>query len=90
MVLHIGRYGDVLRTFHWNVLRKSYFNFLRTSVEDVVRASVGDVPWHYIEDHMGTCTGRVLGTFSGRPRDVLLPSGMLTDCLYLEKVEGEV
>ena len=35
-----------------------------------------DVPWRYIEDHMGTSIGRILGASSGRPRDVILPSGM--------------
>ena len=34
------------------------------------------VPWRYIEDHMGTSIGRILGASSGRPRDVILPSGM--------------
>ena len=53
MVLHIGMYGDVLRT--------SYFNVLQTLVEDVLRKSEGDVPWRYIEDHMGTSLGRLLG-----------------------------
>ena len=59
MAFHIGHYGDVLRT--------SYFS--------VERALAGDAPWHYIEDHMGTFIGRLLGTFSGRPRDVILRSG---------------
>ena len=31
MALHIGRYGEVLRTLQWDVLRKSYFKVLRTS-----------------------------------------------------------
>ena len=75
MVLDIGRYGDVLQTLHWNVLSTSYFNVLRTSVEDVLRTLVGDVPWRYIEDHMGTSIGRLLGTFSGHHQDVILPSG---------------
>ena len=35
-----------------------------------------DVPWRYIEDHMGTSIGRILGASSGRPRDVIFPSGM--------------
>ena len=47
--LHIGQYGDVLRT--------SYFNVLRTSV--------GDVPWRYTEDHLRTSIGRLLETSSG-------------------------
>ena len=66
---HIGQYEDVLRT--------SYFNALRTSVEDVLRTSVGDVPWRYVEDHIGTSIERLLGTSSGRPRDVILLSGYL-------------
>ena len=55
MALHIGRYGDVLKT--------SYFNVLRTLVEDV--------PWRYIEDHMGTFIEGLFGTSSGRPQDLL-------------------
>ena len=31
---------------------------LRTSVDDVLMTSVGDAPWRYIEDHMGTSSGR--------------------------------
>ena len=68
MALHVGQYGEVPRTSHWDVLRTSYFNVLRTSV--------GDVPWHYIEDHMGTSIGCFLETSSGRPWDVILPSGI--------------
>ena len=65
MVLHVGQYEDVLRT--------SYFNVLRTSVQDIFRTSVGDVPWRYIEGHIGTSIGSLLGTSSGHPRDVILP-----------------
>ena len=54
------------RMLRWDVLRTSYFNVQRTSVEDVLRTSAGDVPWRYIEDHMGTSIGRLLGTSSGR------------------------
>ena len=35
-----------------------------------------DVPWRYIEDHMGTSMGRLLGTSSGRHWDLILPSGL--------------
>ena len=62
----------------------SYFNGLRTSVEDVLRVSVGDVPWRYIEDHIGTFIGRLLG----RRQDAILPSGivqMLIKNLYSGK-----
>ena len=45
----------------------SYFNGLRTSI--------GDVPWHYTEDHIGTSIGRLLGVSSGRPQNLILPSG---------------
>ena len=75
IALHIGQYGDVLRTLHWVILRTSHFNVLRTSVENVLRESVQDIPWRYIEDHIETFIGRFLGKFSGRPRDVILPSG---------------
>ena len=34
-----------------------------------------DVPYRYIEDHIRTSIGRLLGTSLGRPRDVTLPSG---------------
>ena len=71
MELHIGQYGNILRTLQWDVNRTSYFNVLRTLVEDALRMSVGDVPWRYIEDHMSTSIGRLLGS----PQDVILPSG---------------
>ena len=47
---------------HWEVLRTSSFSVLRTSV--------GNISWHYIENH--------LGTSSGRPRDVILSSGLVS------------
>ena len=75
VALHIGWYGDLLREIHWDVLRTSYFSVLRTSAEDVLRTLLGEVPWRYIEDHMVTSIGRLLGTSSGRPRDVILSSG---------------
>ena len=81
MALYIGQYGDVLRT--------SYFNVLRTSVEDVLKTSVGDFPWRYIEDLMGTSLGRLLGTFSGRPWDVNLPSGCKGLFLLIHAFSGE-
>ena len=74
MVLHIGQYGNVLRTLHLDVLRMSYLNVLSAPVEDVLRTSVGDFHWHYIENSMGTSIRRLLGIFkmsSGRPRDVI-------------------
>ena len=70
MAVYIGQHEDVLRTLHWDILRTSYFNVLRSSVEDVLRTSVGEVLWRYIEDHIGTSIGCLLGTSSGRPRDV--------------------
>ena len=75
LALHIGHYGDILRKLHWDVFRMSYLNVQRTSVEDVLRTSAGDFPWRYIEDHMGTSIGHILGTSSGRPREIILPSG---------------
>ena len=75
MAVYIGQHGNVLRTLHWVILRTSYFNILRSSVEDVLRTSLGEVSCHYIEDHMGTSIRYLLGTFSGCPRDVILPSG---------------
>ena len=77
MALHIGQCGDVLRKLHWNVLKKSYFNVLRMLVKDTLKTSAGDVPWRYIEDHMGMCIGCLLGTLSGRPRDLILPGGLV-------------
>ena len=45
--------------------------------EDVGRGrpqGVGrELPWRYIEDYQGTSIGRLLGTYSGPPRDVILP-----------------
>ena len=75
MALHIGQFGDVLKTLHWDVLRTSCFNVLRTSVEDILRTSVGNVTSRYTEDHMGTSIGRFLETSSGSPPDVIFPSG---------------
>ena len=61
--LHTGQYGDAVRTLHW------------TSLGRHISTVVGDTPWHYIENHMGTFIGRVLGTSSGHPRDVSLLIG---------------
>ena len=36
LVLHIGQYGDVLRTLLWDVLGTPYFNVLRMLVEDLL------------------------------------------------------
>ena len=40
-MLHVGKYGDVIRTAYL----------------DVLRTLVGDVLWRYIEDHMETSIG---------------------------------
>ena len=87
MALHVGEYGHILRTLYWDVLRASYFNVLWTSVEVVLRTLVGDVPWRYIEDHVGTSIGRLLGMSPGRPQDVVLLSGeyILRKCRLLLK-----
>ena len=66
LVLHIGQYGDALRTLLLDVLGTPYFNVLRMLVEDVLRMSVGDFSWRYIEDHMGTSVGLLFGKSSGR------------------------
>ena len=68
MSLHLRQYGDVLRMLHWDVLKTPYFNVLGTLA--------GDVPWRYIEDHIETSVRCLLGTDSGRPWDVILPSGL--------------
>ena len=75
LALHIGPYGEVPWTLH--------FHILGTSAGDVLRTSAGEVPWRYIEDHTGTSTGRLSGTCSGRPRDIILPSrsGPVQFCL---------
>ena len=75
MVLYIEQYENLVRALHGDVLRTSYFNVLWTLVEDILRILVGDVPWHYIEVHMETSIGRLLGTSSGHPQDVILLSG---------------
>ena len=71
--------GDVPWRYMWRqygaVLRTSYFNVLRTSAEDNLRMSIGNVPWRYIEDNKGTSIRSFLTKTSGRPRDVILPSG---------------
>ena len=70
---------DVLKTstgdIPGDVLRTSYFNVQRMSVEDLLKTFEEDVSWRYIEDHMWTSKGRLLGTSSGHPRDINLPSG---------------
>ena len=48
LALHIGHYGDVLRTLDRDVLRTSYFDVQRRSVEEVRSTWAGDVPWRYI------------------------------------------
>ena len=67
MVLYIEQYENLVRALHGDVLW--------TLVEDILRILVGDVPWHYIEVHMETSIGRLLGTSSGHPQDVILLSG---------------
>ena len=56
------------------------------SVENIFRTSEGVVPWRYIGDHMGTS--------SGRPWDVILPSGYTTNwsenVFVIKKVENTV
>ena len=66
---HIGHYANVLRTLHQDVLKTSYYNIHRTSVEDDLRTLAGDVPWRYLEHHMGTSIGCLLGKSLGRPRE---------------------
>ena len=78
-VLHIEPYRDVPWTLQCHVLGTSVGDVLGTSARDVLRKSAGDVPWRYIEDHMETSIGRLSGTSSGRPRNVILPSGKITN-----------
>ena len=62
-------------------------NGLKTSVKNILRASIWDVPWGYIEDHTGTCTELLLGTSSGSPWGVILPSGVIVSELrYIFKL----
>ena len=75
MALHIGQYRDVSRTLHQDVFMTSHFDNRRMFVEDVLTTSEGDIPWRYIQGHMGTFIGRLLGTSSGHLRDVILPGG---------------
>ena len=82
LALHIGQYGDVLRTLHWDVLRMSYFSLLRGSVEDLLRTLAGDVPNRYVMDHMGMSIGRLLRTSSRCPRYDILPSGYVLFFLF--------
>ena len=69
LVLHIGQFWDVLRTLHQDVLRTSFLNILKVLV--------GTFPALHGEP-MGTSTERLLGTSSGHPRDLILPSGLVT------------
>ena len=69
MALHIGQYGEVFRTLRWDDHRTPYLNVLRTLAVDF--------PWCYIEDDMRTTIGCLLATSSGRPRDIILPSGKI-------------
>ena len=62
MVLYREHYEGLVRALHGDVLRTSYFNVLWTLVENTLRILVRDVPWHYIEVHMKTSIGRLLGT----------------------------
>ena len=74
LALHTRNCWDVIKTLHWDVLRMSYFNVQRTTVDDFLRTSAGNVPWLYINEHMVTSIGHLLGTPSGLSRDVILPS----------------
>ena len=74
-MLHIRQHADVLRMLHWVVVRMSYFHVMRTLVGDVLRTLLEYLPWNKIKDHIGKSIGRLLRTFSGCPRDVILPSG---------------
>ena len=76
VTLDMGKYGNVLRTLHSDAHKTSHFNVLRSSVEGILRTLVGDVTWRYIEDHIGTFMGRLLGVF--------LSTGKL-----LDKTKGE-
>ena len=66
LALYVGQYGDVLMALYQDVVR--------TLVEGVLRMSDRDVPQRYVEGHMGTSTGRLSVTSSGRPRHVNLLS----------------
>lgn len=63
--------GNALSVTYRTVLGhpwKLHFHILRTPAVDV--------SWRYIEDHMGTSIRHLLQASSGRPRDVILPSGI--------------
>ena len=78
-MLHIGQYGNFLKTFYWYVLSTSYFNILRTLV--------GDVPWCYIQDHVGLSIGCLLVMSAECLWDAISLSGEETgagfDCFLL-------
>ena len=64
LALHTGPYGDVPWTLHFHVLGTSVGSFLGTSA--------GDVPWRYIEDHMGTSSGRNCAEWEVRVRHEMI------------------
>ena len=69
-VLLIEPYKDVSEERPQDVGRKCplelqirpYGDVLVTSAGDLLKTSAGDVPWHYIEDHMGTSFVGVIRT----------------------------
>ena len=67
-----GHLQDVTLRCPQEVIFQCSKDFGRESPQDIA----ADVPWRYKEDHMGTSIGRILGTSSGRPQDLILPSGM--------------
>ena len=64
-----GRPQDVGRTRPLDLNIRPCGDVLITSARDVLKTLVGDASWRYIQDHMGIS--------SGRPRDVILPSGYI-------------
>ena len=61
-----GRPQDVSRTRLLELSIRLYGHVFITSTGDVLKTLVGDIPWRYIQDSMGTCSGRYIETSSGR------------------------
>ena len=56
---------DVGSTHPLELQIKPYWDVLVTSALEVLKTSAGDVPWRYIQDIMGTSSGRHISTSKG-------------------------
>ena len=61
-----GRPEDVSKTLPLDLQIIPYKDVLVTSAGDFLRGSAGDFPWCYIQDIMGSSSGRCIGKSLGR------------------------